>query len=115
MPLALSALVLAAATAAPRVKDAGEPRERGVAFDFRITRAAIDLTIDPARGSLSETVTLDLTGHDVTEIPFVLDGSLVVKTSRASAGVVEHRQAGDKLVVDLDPPLSGSRTLTFTI
>lgn len=93
----------------------GEPRERGAAFDLRITHATIDLTIDPARGSLSETATLELAGHDVTEIPFVLDGSLVVKTSRTSSGVVEHRQAGDKLIVDLDPPLSGSRTLTFTI
>jgi hypothetical protein len=38
-----------------------------------------------------------------------------VRTSRSSEGVIEHRQAGDELIVDVDPPLSGARTLTFRI
>ncbi|HZN53972.1 MAG TPA: hypothetical protein VFB67_01505, partial [Candidatus Polarisedimenticolaceae bacterium] len=33
----------------------------------------------------------------------------------ASSGVIEHRQAGSELIVDVDPPIDGERTLTFAI
>lgn len=100
-----------AAAASPGAPTPASP----VAFDVRVRRAEIDLTIDPARATLLETVALTIEGTGPSELVFAIDEGLVVKASRASRGVVEHRQAGNALTVDVDPPLDGVRTLTFTI
>jgi hypothetical protein len=79
------------------------------------SEVVIDVTIDPARGTLDETVSLVVAGRGASHLVFALDGGLGVKSSGASAGVIDHRQAGDALIVDLDPPLDGPRTLRFKI
>ncbi len=85
------------------------------AIDVRVSRIDVDVTIEPSRGTLHETVSLVVTGKRTGHLVFAIDEGLSVKTSRTSAGVVDHRQAGSELVVDLDPVLEGERTLTFTI
>lgn len=79
------------------------------------SEVVIDVTIDPARGTLDEAVSLVVAGRGVSHLVFALDEGLGVKSSRTSAGVIDHRQAGDSLIVDLDPPLDGPRTLGFKI
>lgn len=102
-------LLLSAAPAPP------EPAATPLAFDVRVSKIEADVTIDPARGTLQETVSLVVDGKGTGHLVFGIDENLVVKTSRTSSGVVDHRQAGNELIVDLDPALDGPRTLTFTI
>jgi len=80
-----------------------------------VRKLDIEVTLAPTPGSLEETVELVVDARGTTRLVFALDGGLVVKSSRSSAGVVEHRQAGDALIVDVDPPLDGPRTLGFTV
>ena len=86
-----------------------------VAIDLRVSRIDLDVTLDPIAGTLQETVALVVAGKGAAHLVFAIDEGLSVKTSRASEGIVDHRQAGSELIVDLDPALDTPRTLTFTI
>jgi hypothetical protein len=80
-----------------------------------VTGLDIDLTLDTERGLIQETVAITLTGHHSGTLQFRIHEGLSVERSRTSAGIVDHRKAGTRLIVHLDPPLSGTRTLTFTV
>lgn len=101
--------------ALPAMLLASIPPAAAAASDARVVRLDVDVAVDPSRGTLHETVSLAVAGNGTRHVVFAIDEGFSVKTSRASAGVVDHRQAGSQLIVDLDPPLSGERTLTFTI
>jgi hypothetical protein len=88
---------------------------RPIAFSVRVARIDADVTIDPARGTLHETVSLELTAQGISRLVFGIDENLVVQSARTSAGIVEFHQAGSELIVELDPPLDGERTVTFAI
>lgn len=81
----------------------------------RVTRMDIDLTLDTERGVIREEVAITITGRDLGKLAFAIHESLQVERSRTSSGFVEHRKAGSRLDVFLDPPLNGTRTLTFTV
>ena len=83
--------------------------------DLWVSKIDLDVTLDPSAGTLEETVKLVVSGKGTVHVVFTIDEGLSVKTSRTGDGTVDHRQAGSELIVDLDPPLNGPRTLTFTI
>jgi hypothetical protein len=120
MHVAHARFVLLASLVAPNPLAAAPPPSAvpavpAVALPLRVSHVEIELALDPPRAALQETVSLAVEGVGVSRLVFAIDEGLAVKTSRTSAGVIEHRQAGDALIVDLDPPLDGVRTLTFTI
>jgi len=95
--------------------DAGTVPPAPIAFPVRVSRIEADVTIDPERGTLHETVSLGLAAKGVSRFEFGIDERLVVMTARASAGSVEFHQAGSALSVEVDPPVDGDRTVTLTI
>ena len=105
---------LAAAALQP-APPAASGEARPVEIELRLASIDLDVTIDPAAGTLKETASLTVEGRGVSELTFSIDEGFVVKSSRASAGIVEHRQAGTSLIVSVDPPLDGRRTFTFSV
>jgi hypothetical protein len=112
--LAWSSLTSHAPAAAPDAA-AGAIRAPSIALPVRVTRIDADVAIDPVHGTLHETVSMGLAAKGVARLVFGIDESLVVQSVRTSAGIVEFHQAGSELIVELDPPLDGERTVTFAI
>lgn len=84
-------------------------------FDLRVEKVSAEVTLDPENAAFRARASLTVEGRGIDRIVFSVGERLAVETSRASAGIVEHRKRGPELIVDLDPPLDGSRTLTFTL
>jgi hypothetical protein len=103
------AVVFTTATAQSRAATAN-PAEL-----VQVAEIAIDLTLDPERGLIEETATLTVTGRQASTLGFRISEGLSVEGVKASAGVVLHRKAGSRVLVSLDPPLNGTRRLTFTV
>jgi hypothetical protein len=87
----------------------------GPASDLRVEKVAAEVTLDPENAAFRARASLTVEGRGIDRIVFSVGESLAVETSRASAGIVEHRKRGSELIVDLDPPLDGPRTLTFAL
>jgi hypothetical protein len=81
----------------------------------RLEAIDVDLVLHPAEGTLEETASIEVRAPGATHLVFTLDEGLVVKRAATAGGVIDFRQGGDTLVVDVDPPLEGPRVLTFTI
>lgn len=82
----------------------------------KVSRMEIEVALDPDHHALHETVSLRVESPAaVTRLAFALDERLAVAGVRSSAGTADAHQAGGETIVFLDPPLAGSRTLTFTI
>jgi len=81
----------------------------------QVTDIVIDVTLDTERGLIEETATLTVSGRQASTFQFGIHEGLSVESSKASAGVVRHRKAGSRLLVSVDPPLNGTRRLTFTV
>ncbi|HEX4825069.1 MAG TPA: hypothetical protein VFV19_12245 [Candidatus Polarisedimenticolaceae bacterium] len=88
---------------------------RGFASEPILERFAVDVSIDPQAGTLHETAAVTVRAPGATHLVFAIDEGLAVKRSSASEGVIEHRQAGPEIIVDVDPPIAETRTLTFAI
>ncbi len=86
-----------------------------VRIEPRISRIEVDLELDPATGMVRSTTTLGVEGRDVRRLVFRVDEGLAVERVRRSGGQVESRKAGRQLTVELEPPITGSATLTFLI
>ncbi len=86
-----------------------------VAMEPRVNRLEIDLTLDPETGNIAEHATVTISAKGLSEFSFRVQEPLVVERSRASQGVIEHRKAGENLNIVVDPPISGTRTLSFDI
>lgn len=107
--LSVVSLALVGAAAPP-----GRPAP--TSSDPKVSRIDIEIAIDPDHHALHETASLRVESPTaVSRLAFALDERLAVAGVRTSAGIAEAHQAGGETVVFLDPPLSGSRTLTFTI
>ena len=81
----------------------------------RVTQMEIDLHLDTERGLIEEEISLTVAGQGLSLLTFSIHESLTVERSRVSTGVIDHQEAGQKLSVHLDPPLNGSRRITFTV
>lgn len=111
----LEAIVpLLAALSSPPAVPAPEPPP-SPSFEFRVERVAAEVTLDPDNAAFRARAALTVEGRGIDRIVFSVGENLAVESSRASVGVVEHRKRGTELIVDLDPPLDGPRTLTFAL
>jgi len=110
--LACTLAILVVACPFARSQAPAPPRR---APEVAVTRLDIDLELDAERGVLQETVSITLTGEQIGSFVFHIHEGLSVERSKANAGAIDHRKAGSRLLVDIDPPLSGSRTLTFVV
>jgi hypothetical protein len=81
----------------------------------QVTEIAIDVALDLEHGLIDETVVLTVSGRQVSTLTFDIHEALSVEQSDANAGVIVHQKAGSRLLVSLDPPLNGTRKLTFTV
>jgi aminopeptidase N len=81
----------------------------------RITHIDIEIDLDTERGVLDETATFTIAGKSVSSVTFSVHEGLSVERSRSSQGIVEHRKAGSKLQIVMDPPLDGERRITFVL
>lgn len=113
-PLAIPLLLtLPALAAPPTVED--DPLPPPPEFEVRVERIVADATLDVATGEVRAKVSLTVRAKGLAQIRFGIGEPLAVESSSASAGVVEHRKLGETLVADVDPPIDGTRTLTFSI
>lgn len=94
---------------------AGSEPAPAPAFGLRVEKVAAELTLDPGNAAFRARASLTVEGRGIDRIVFSVGENVAVETTRASAGIVEHRKRGGELIVDLDPPLDGSRTLTFAL
>lgn len=90
---------------------AGDPPKPAL----RVVHTDIDLKIEPDRGIIRETATLKLEGSGQQKVTLTLGSNLIVERTTAGTGVVEHRKAGRRLELIIDPPLEEARTFTFII
>lgn len=81
----------------------------------RATRIELDVKLDPATGLMQQRSSITISGSRVSSLVFRLAEGLTVERCSTAEGVVEHREAGDDLVVDLDPAIDGTRTLSFLV
>jgi hypothetical protein len=81
----------------------------------QVTEIAIDVVLDVERGLIEETATLTVSGRQASTLQLRIHEGLSVERSKASSGVIDHRKAGSRLLVSVDPPLNGTRKLTFTV
>lgn len=81
----------------------------------RVIQTSIDLRLDPVSGNIEENVRLTVEGRQTSTLRFRLSEQLVVERTSVDAGVVEHRRSGLDIAVTLDPPLDGTRTLSFVV
>ncbi|ANM31494.1 hypothetical protein ABI59_20885 [Acidobacteria bacterium Mor1] len=86
-----------------------------VEMDPRIASIEIDFEFDPARGSIREQVDLVVESAETRELRLRIDPNLTVERSWTSQGSVEHRKAGQEVVLQLDPPISGRRKVSLTL
>jgi aminopeptidase N len=114
MRFAFAVPVFLAAVATITTAQTRDPSASPVA-PVQITDIAIDVALDTERGLIEETATLTVSGRQVSTLQFRIGEGLSVETSKAGSGVVDHRKAGSRLLVSVDPPLNGTRRLTFTV
>ncbi|HEX6849841.1 MAG TPA: hypothetical protein VF139_00430 [Candidatus Polarisedimenticolaceae bacterium] len=75
----------------------------------------LDVRLDPSSGNIEERASMTVEGRQTPTLRFRLSEELVVERTSADAGVVEHRRSGPDIVVTLDPPLDGLRTVSFLV
>lgn len=115
VPILVAALIPRAGAAPRSEEPPAIAQTPEVAFTPRAVRIELDLTLDPANGTLHERAAVTVDGKGPATLVFALDEGLSVEAVTASEGVAEHRKAGTEVRVEIDPPLDGPRTLRFRI
>lgn len=101
-------------TAPPHI-DAEPDRTPAPAAGPRVVEMAIDVRLDPVGGNIEERAALTVEAQGTSTLRFRLSEELVVERSTVDEGVVEHRRSGPDIVVSLDPPIAGRRTISFVV
>jgi hypothetical protein len=81
----------------------------------RVSAIEIEIEIDPENGTLVEYATLRVEAQNASRLTFRLNEWMTVERSKADEGLIEHRGAGDRFHVFVNPPIAGARELTFRV